>query len=340
MKCEQIQNLLSEYVDNMLDAQESKKVTEHLKECKECQQMLQELEEMLSMFNKVEIINPPEDFKNNVMEKIKQENISNNKKPTIFKIKRSWLTWAATAAVVVIMIGSIGISSLNDGNILKESTNQENAIESEVRLFSKADDETEFDVFSKPENETDMEVADGLQKPNLRMSTPSDTADLEVDLPSASIKEHSGIVDSGDMGIMSLNPQVDSKDINVIEMVLKSEELNSAKNKILHIFGENYQVFEAEKGLTILAWKDKIKAQADYLEELRRTAQVEKESVTIVDIKTELEKLREELAKSSDLLTDTERQNELDIVRWKINVLSNAKSDNLLFYEISLVEQD
>ena len=62
MNCDDVKELLSEYVDETLDAKPKALVEKHLSTCKGCQQEVVSLRALISDLGSMESIAPPKDF--------------------------------------------------------------------------------------------------------------------------------------------------------------------------------------------------------------------------------------------------------------------------------------
>jgi hypothetical protein len=82
MNCDKIMKLSNPYVDQALDAESTRQVEEHLKSCPTCQAEYLRLKEMVVSLNCLPQVNVPQNFTQNIMDKISQEEI---------QIQSSWI---------------------------------------------------------------------------------------------------------------------------------------------------------------------------------------------------------------------------------------------------------
>ncbi len=82
MNCEKIKKLLNPYIDQILDAESIQTVEEHLKSCPACQGEYLRLKEMVVSLNILPQVSTPQNFTQNIMAKISQEEI---------QIQSSWI---------------------------------------------------------------------------------------------------------------------------------------------------------------------------------------------------------------------------------------------------------
>ena len=82
MNCQKIMKLLNPYIDQELDAESTQQVEEHLRTCPTCQDEYIRLKEMVTSLSLLPHFNTPQNFTQNIMTKISQEEI---------QIQSSWL---------------------------------------------------------------------------------------------------------------------------------------------------------------------------------------------------------------------------------------------------------
>ena len=109
MNCQKIKKLLNPYIDKALDADMTKQIDEHLKSCSACNKEYQSLKEVIASLNSLSTQPAPEDFTQNLMAKISQEEIQiqtswiDNLKKRI-SIPRFSFRLAGAAAVAVLVV--------------------------------------------------------------------------------------------------------------------------------------------------------------------------------------------------------------------------------------------
>ena len=82
MNCQKIKKLLNPYIDQVLDAESTQTVEEHLKSCSACHEEYLKLKQVVSTLNSISPQPAPADFTQNIMAKISQEEI---------QIQSSWI---------------------------------------------------------------------------------------------------------------------------------------------------------------------------------------------------------------------------------------------------------
>ncbi len=108
MKCEDIQRLFSDYVDNELDFKESKLVKKHLGECQTCQEEWREFCQVVQITRSLPEIEPPSDLLQRVREGVSpfletRRILRSIARPLSFRVP-AW----SLAAVVLMMVLYLG----------------------------------------------------------------------------------------------------------------------------------------------------------------------------------------------------------------------------------------
>ncbi|HZK43365.1 MAG TPA: zf-HC2 domain-containing protein [Syntrophomonadaceae bacterium] len=117
MRCEQIRELLSPYIDQMTDKKENMLITAHLAECKECRQELEDLEFLRDALNNLEQPQIPSEFTEDLHKRLLEERSGLFGAKNLKRPKRSgWI--AATVAGLALVVGIYASSILPLGNII------------------------------------------------------------------------------------------------------------------------------------------------------------------------------------------------------------------------------
>ena len=103
MECEKYRELISLYIDGELNESEENELLEHIKNCPLCEKELKELTAISEMLKSAEKEEPPKNFHNDVMAKIRQSQAKPAKK------KRSWAKYTGIAASIcaLLIVGSV-----------------------------------------------------------------------------------------------------------------------------------------------------------------------------------------------------------------------------------------
>lgn len=129
MKCTEIRELLSLYIDNMLDENQVKVVEEHLSSCAACRKEYNELKEMLELIGRTEMIPVPEEFRFRLKKALREEKQNMIDEGLIArpqKKKSQWRIITSIAAVFAVAILSYGFydNVLGDLPFFKNGTDQ------------------------------------------------------------------------------------------------------------------------------------------------------------------------------------------------------------------------
>lgn len=126
MKCSQVQNKLSAYIDGEISDKEKTFIEEHIRTCKKCSKELATLAELGTELNALGSMEVPVYFRTHVIQRIKDE--ISIQIPIIEKIQRAVFPLAATAALVVsLLFGNYLGKSLFQG-VAETSPRQESEI--------------------------------------------------------------------------------------------------------------------------------------------------------------------------------------------------------------------
>ena len=111
MECLRAKELLSDYLDGILDTQSAAPLETHLAGCTRCRRQLDALKALVSELNRLDPVKPPHDFIDQIHERLEPRSRRDTIVKKLFfplRIKLP-LELAAAAAMVVLIIGVIGI---------------------------------------------------------------------------------------------------------------------------------------------------------------------------------------------------------------------------------------
>ncbi|MTI81286.1 MAG: DUF4349 domain-containing protein [Firmicutes bacterium] len=120
MKCQEVRDNLSAYLDNMLSKEEARNISAHLLVCNDCRTQWEDLKEACSMLASLPEVEPPPEFRAELRQKLSaMPKPETDKKRGIVegtrKVARS--SWYKLAAVAAVFGMTLGITSLwNGGN--------------------------------------------------------------------------------------------------------------------------------------------------------------------------------------------------------------------------------
>jgi hypothetical protein len=105
MNCGEIKELLSEYVDDVLDGKTKALVDEHLSTCKDCEEELASLKRLVNELGSLESVAPPRDFLDQLHERMEQRSSFSKILRTLFvpiRLKIP-LEFAGAAAMAILV---------------------------------------------------------------------------------------------------------------------------------------------------------------------------------------------------------------------------------------------
>lgn len=114
MKCEQIQDLLSSYIDGMTGEKENEIIRRHVDNCSKCQLELRAYESVVQMLRELPAPLAPEKFMADFKDRLAQEhsNILDFHAGDISTVRKSgWTSWFAATAAAVALAAGIYMSS-------------------------------------------------------------------------------------------------------------------------------------------------------------------------------------------------------------------------------------
>ena len=112
MNCEQMNDLLSAFLDGELTTREEEQMNAHLEQCAECRALLEQLQTLRTSFSDLEEIPAPEGFVGKVMDSIKAE--STLKVVPLFKRPQMRAVMGlAACAVLCIGVGRVALTGMN-----------------------------------------------------------------------------------------------------------------------------------------------------------------------------------------------------------------------------------
>ncbi|MBU7006757.1 DUF4349 domain-containing protein [Phosphitispora fastidiosa] len=135
MQCSEIRELLSAYIDGVLDTNENTAVKEHLRTCSECSRDLADLQETIRLLRSLGDIRPPEGFRQELRGKLEKEPLPAGSIKNLFWTQkaRRWIAGPGkylAASFIIIGLGlSTGIYNLLQSGILPKSASYEMALE-------------------------------------------------------------------------------------------------------------------------------------------------------------------------------------------------------------------
>lgn len=112
MKCNECRELLSLYIDQMLDESQAKEIEEHLAVCETCRKEYNELKEMVDLLGQTEMTPVPDAFNFRLKKALKEEKQSMLEAGILgkpIKKKSKWRMLTSVAAVFAVGVLSFGL---------------------------------------------------------------------------------------------------------------------------------------------------------------------------------------------------------------------------------------
>jgi len=126
MKCDEINDRLSLYIDNELSPEEMRQVEEHLQSCEICQKEYEDYKNLISVLNGLPEEEPPEGYCKRLHKKLLENSPQREIKKQVSKImslnRSKWLKYGSIAAALVLVIAVAGIN--NFGGMGMKAKNQ------------------------------------------------------------------------------------------------------------------------------------------------------------------------------------------------------------------------
>ncbi len=103
-KCNEVMELISLYIDGVLDAKSEAKLLEHVKTCKSCKQELDETKAMVGLYKNIEEVELPADFKEQLHQKLLEERNKEISSPQRFVLRHSKLIKLCSSAAAIAIV--------------------------------------------------------------------------------------------------------------------------------------------------------------------------------------------------------------------------------------------
>ncbi len=193
MQCSETRELLSAYIDGVLDTNENSAVREHLRICSECSRNLADLQETIRLLRSLGEVTPPESFRQELRARLEREPLPAGRiKNLIWTQKaRYWLSGPGkylAASVVIIGLGvSTGLYNLLQSGLFPQSASYDMALEQKagdrVALESapeksKADSMTDMQLNDQDAGSTKASATDPVKDTAGKQKITSDESDM------------------------------------------------------------------------------------------------------------------------------------------------------------------
>lgn len=114
MDCRVAQELISSYIDDMLDREEARQLEAHIGSCSECRQRFEQMKDVVQMVGTLEEEELPDGFSDRLRSRLEAEQVSKMvyKKHSGFSKWVKWVGIAAAVAVIVLVIRVLSVDGL------------------------------------------------------------------------------------------------------------------------------------------------------------------------------------------------------------------------------------
>ena len=325
MKCNEIYDKLSLYIDNELNYEEIQQMEEHFKQCENCQKELNEYKNLILVLQSLPEEEPPEGYCKRLHNKLLEESPHSKSKKVlnIISINRSkWIKYGSIAAALVLVVLVANMNNIN-------------------RYGMKAKTELSYDMAESPAEYNGAVAPQTAPQPapyaeESKNQSIDIRGDAEDSVIIASLREEKQmkIIKTG-----TISAQTEEYDMFLDDLSIK---LNSLGGFLESNNTEVYQVYNDEK-LMYGSIKIRVPQESFYelVEYLENTVEVRRKNVNETDVTKEYyekdnrvknlevqeQHLRELFQKANTVEEMLLIENELRRVRTEIDALNISLSD-------------
>ncbi len=325
MKCNEIYDKLSLYIDNELNYEEIQQMEEHFKQCENCQKELNEYKNLILVLQSLPEEEPPEGYCKRLHNKLLEESPQSKSKKVlnIISINRSkWIKYGSIAAALVLVVLVANMNNIN-------------------RYGMKAKTELSYDMAESPAEYNGAVAPQTAPQPapyaeESKNQSIDIRGDAEDSVIIASLREEKQmkIIKTG-----TISAQTEEYDMFLDDLSIK---LNSLGGFLESNNTEVYQVYNDEK-LMYGSIKIRVPQESFYelVEYLENTVEVRRKNINETDVTKEYyekdnkvknlevqeQHLRELFEKANTVEEMLLIENELRRVRTEIDALNISLSD-------------
>lgn len=332
MKCNEVCDKLSLYIDNELSNEEMHQIEEHFKSCENCQKELEGYKNLISILQNLPDEEPPEGYCKRLHNKLLEENspqLKTNKLSKIRSINRNkWMKYGSIAAALVLVFLVANINNLgNMGMKTKNESSYDMAAESPAEYNVTAPQSAPEESYEADYDNKNMDTNGALYGGSReRMDT--------VTITSLKAEKEMKIIKTG-----TISAQTEDYDLFLDDLSLK---LSSLGGFLESNNTEVYQVYEDEK-LMYGSIRIRVPQESFYelLEYLESTVEVRRKNINETDVTKEYyekdnkvknlevqeQHLRELFEKANTVEEMLLIENELRRIRTEIDALNISLSD-------------
>lgn len=329
MKCIEFEEMISLYIDNVLDEKESSKVRAHMDMCSECRELYEALIENMNMCKELPLVDLPEDFHSSLHEKLvkAKEEIEIQEESELKKdnkvislrdrFKKNWRRYGSLAAALICLLGYGAISNLNGGKKDEKSADMIELANYEAKMAPqpkmeirrdslKQSDTLEFSAVANKENKKSLEMQKIIKNSYISLSVEDldmayDKLDNKINsylgyMENSNIYNNDGSRKSGNFTIRM--PQ--DKNNQMIEFIKSLGKVKSIETGSENVTGQYY---DTENRVKNLEYQEKqlreIMKKAVKVEDI---IQIERE---LTRVRTQIDSLTGSLKHIDDLVSYT-----------------------------------
>jgi hypothetical protein len=142
MKCINVKELMSAYIDNEINEVDKAKFEKHIAQCPQCKEEYELLKDVVLKCSEIDEVELPEDFREELHHKLMNAKVAKTNKFTEFMRKNSWKTGAGAVAAVLILaisLNSLGLQQKTDFSLgtPDNASNEYTAMDSDGVLKNK-----------------------------------------------------------------------------------------------------------------------------------------------------------------------------------------------------------
>jgi hypothetical protein len=120
MKCENIKELMSMYIDNEINEVDKAKFEKHIAQCPQCKEEYEILKDLVLECSEIDEVELPQDFREELHSKLMEAKAAKPSKLTEFMRRANWKP--AAGAVAAVLILAISLNSLGGNKIFEQQT--------------------------------------------------------------------------------------------------------------------------------------------------------------------------------------------------------------------------
>ncbi len=124
MRCEQIESILSDYIDSTIESEEIQSIEDHLDKCDNCRDEYVSMKNMIDELRNLECITAPHDFLYKIKDRLKKQSFFDILKDMLFPPGRFRIPMEVTAVVatacLVFVIAVSFMTDRNPNNLIKQ----------------------------------------------------------------------------------------------------------------------------------------------------------------------------------------------------------------------------